>query len=148
MAIYVKINETQYPASITGRIHDSEWDDRSSKAITLEMTYEDAKRIFVDDIKWSIEQEVEHMEDKHETVIIDEETGETEDKVTQVPVTKLEEYDNSEYSIAGDIIDHRNGKITVKMGKPTDKELLITLEQENAELLFSSLTGEDFNDYV
>ena len=148
MAIYVKINETQYPASITGRIRDSEWDDRSSKAITLEMTYEDAKRIFVDDIKWSIEQEVERMEDKHETVIIDEETGETEDAVTQVPVIKLEEYDNSEYSIAGDIIDHRNGKITVKMGKPTDKELLITLEQENAELLFSSLTGEDFNDYV
>ena len=148
MAIYVKINETQYPASITGRIHDSEWDDRSSKAITLEMTYEDAKRIFVDDIKWSIEQEVERMEDKHETVVINEETGETEDVVTQVPVIKLEEYDNSEYSIAGDIIDHRNGKITVKMGKPTDKELLITLEQENAELLFSSLTGEDFNDYV
>lgn len=148
MAIYVKINKTQYPATITGRIHDSEWDDRSSKAITLEMTYEDAKRIFVDDIKWSIEQEVERMEDKHETVIIDEETGETEDVVTQIPVIKLEEYDNSEYSIAGDIIDHRNGKITVKMGKPTDKELLITLEQENAELLFSSLTGEDFNDYV
>lgn len=148
MAIFVKINEIQYPASITGRIHDGDWDDRSSKAITLEMTYEDAKRIFVDDIKWSIEQEVERMEDKHETVIIDEETGETEDAVTQVPVIKLEEYDNSEYSIAGDIIDHRNGKITVKMGKPTDKELLITLEQENAELLFSSLTGEDFNDYV
>ena len=148
MAIYVKINEIQYPATITGRIHDSEWDNRSSKAITLEMTYEDAKRIFVDDIKWNIEQEVECMEDKHETVIINEETGETEDVVTQVPVIKLEEYDNSEYFIAGDIIDHRNGKITVKMGKPTDKELLITLEQENAELLFSSLTGEDFNDYV
>ena len=148
MAIYVKINKTQYPATITGRIHDSEWDDRSSKAITLEMTYEDAKRIFVDDIKWSIEQEVERIEDKHETLVINEETGETEDVVTQVPVIKLEEYDNSEYSIAGDIIDHRNGKITVKMGKPTDKELLITLEQENAELLFSSLTGEDFNDYV
>ncbi len=129
MAIYVKINETQYPATITGRIHDSEWDDRSSKAITLEITYEDAKRIFVDDIKWSIEQEVERMEDKHETVIIDEETGETEDVVTQIPVIKLEEYDNSEYSIAGDIIDHRNGKITVKMGKPTDKELLEMLTE-------------------
>ena len=129
MAIYVKINKTQYPATITGRIHDSEWDDRSSKAITLEMTYEDAKRIFIDDIKWSIEQEVERMEDKHETVVIDEETGETEDVVTQVPVIKLEEYDNSEYSIAGDIIDHRNGKITVKMGKPTDKELLEMLTE-------------------
>ncbi len=33
-----------------------------------------------------------------------------------------EEFDNSDYSIAGDIIDHRDGSITVKMGKPTDLE--------------------------
>ena len=148
MAIYVKINETQYPASITGRIHDSDWDDRSSKAITLEMTYADALEIFKDDIAWSIIQEVERMEEKHEMVVINEETGETKDTVIQVPVTELEEYDNSEYSIAGDIIDHRNGKITVKMGKPTAEELLVILEQENAELLFNNLTGEDFNIYA
>ena len=129
MAIYVKINETQYPASITGRIHDSDWDDRSSKAITLEMTYADALEIFKDDIAWSIIQEVERMEEKHEMVVINEETGETKDTVIQVPVTELEEYDNSEYSIAGDIIDHRNGKITVKMGKPTAEELLVILTE-------------------
>lgn len=129
MAIYVKINEIQYPASITGRIHDSDWDERSSKAITLEMTYTDALEIFKDDITWSIVQEVERMEEKHEMVVINEETGETEDTVTQVPVTELEEYDNSEYSIAGDIIDHRNGKITIKMGKPTAEELLAILTE-------------------
>lgn len=33
------------------------------------------------------------------------------------------EYDNSDYSVAGDITDHRDGTLTVKMGKPTDLEL-------------------------
>lgn len=33
------------------------------------------------------------------------------------------EYDNSDYSVAGDIIDHRDGTLTIKMGKPTDLEL-------------------------
>ena len=83
-----------------------------------------------------------------EPIVINEETGEIKDMVTQIPVTKLEEYDNSEYSIAGDIIDHRNGKVTIKMGKSTAEELLLVLEQENAELLFNNLTGEDFNAYV
>ena len=147
MAIFVKINEIQYPATITGRIHDSDWDERSSKAITLEMTYADALELFKDNIAWSIIQEVEHFEEKHEE-IINEEIGEITDKVTTIPVIKLEEYDNSEYSIAGDIIDHRNGRVTVKMGKPTAEELLKVLEQENAELLFNNLTGEDFNSYV
>ena len=34
------------------------------------------------------------------------------------------EYDNSDYCIAGDIIDHRDGTVSVKMGKPTAEELL------------------------
>lgn len=148
MAIYVKVNETQYPASIVGRLSDSDWDNRASKAITIEMAYEDAIKLFVNNIKWSIIQEVEHIEEKHEPIVINEETGEIKDMVTQIPVTKLEEYDNSEYSIAGDIIDHRNGKVTIKMGKSTAEELLLVLEQENAELLFNNLTGEDFNAYV
>ena len=46
-------------------------------------------------------------------------------------VEKIEEeiYDNSEYSIAGDIIDLRDGFVTVKMGKPTAEELLALLEE-------------------
>ena len=37
------------------------------------------------------------------------------------------EYDNSEYSIAGDITDHRDGTISVKMGKLTDLEEVFEL---------------------
>ena len=36
---------------------------------------------------------------------------------------EVEEYDNSDYCILGDITVHRDGTITVKMGKPTAEEL-------------------------
>ena len=40
-----------------------------------------------------------------------------------------------------EIIDHCNGEITVTMGKKTANELL---EEENAQLMFELLTGEEF----
>ena len=116
MAIRVEINGVQYPASITGRLNDKDWDNRASKAIELEMAYADALGIFVNDAEWAIVQDVQ------ERVEQIGENGEIID--VDMIVTKEERYDNSEYSIAGDIIDHRNGKITVKMGKPTAEEML------------------------
>lgn len=120
MGIYVEINGVQYPASITGKLSDKDWDGRASKAITLEMSYSDAVGIFVDDIKWNIVQDIEE-----EIEEINEETDETTHRL----VTKQEIYDNSEYSIAGDIVDHRNGSITVKMGKITAEEMLAMLSE-------------------
>lgn len=35
---------------------------------------------------------------------------------------KEAEWDNSAYSLSGDITDHRDGTVTIKMGKPTDLE--------------------------
>ena len=103
MTIYVKVNDTIYPASITGRMNDKDWNNRESKAIKLEMTYDEAVKIFIDDVEWYI---VEKDNDNIET------------------------YDNSDFSIAGDIIDHRDGTITVKMGKPTAEEILNLLVKE------------------
>ncbi len=34
------------------------------------------------------------------------------------------EYDKSAYSVAGDIVDHRDGRITVYMAKPTENEII------------------------
>ena len=120
MAIYVEVNDNLYPASITGRLHDSDWDNRESKAIKIEMSYTDAVDIFVDDVKWSIVQDIEEIVEH-----FNDETGE----VTYESVLKQESYDNSEYNIAGDIIDHRNGSVTVKMGKLTAAEMLAMIEE-------------------
>ena len=120
MAIYVEVNGDLYPASITGRLHDSDWDNRESKAIKVEMSYADAVNIFVDDVKWSIVQDIDEMVEH-----FNDETGE----VTYESVSKQESYDNSEYNIAGDIIDHRNGSVTVKMGKLTAAEMLAMIEE-------------------
>ena len=51
------------------------------------------------------------------------------------------EYPKTDYIVAGDIIDHRDGTFTALMGKKTALELL---EEENAALLFENLTGEEF----
>ena len=119
MATYVEINNNQYPASITGRLNDKDWNNRESKAIRLEMTYADAVATFVDNVSWNIIQENE----------VQREVRDEEGNISFKMVTETETYDNSEYSIAGDIVDHRDGTVTVKMGKPTAEELLIMLEE-------------------
>jgi hypothetical protein len=111
---YIKINDTLYPATINGRRVDTEWDNRESKAITLEMDYATASVLFVDGLAWSILQE-------HEEPIIDENGEQTGTE------TVTDEWDNSDYDIAGSITDNRNGTITVKMGKITDAEALAEL---------------------
>lgn len=109
---YVKIGETEYPATISGRMQDSEWGSRPSKTIKLSMSYADAEAIFRDGLEWSI-------------------ISEYEDEQGQ-PVR--DEFDNSDYSLAGNIIDYRDGTIAVKMGKSleVDNEILNILLGEEA----------------
>lgn len=137
MATYVEINNIKYPAVITGRLNDHDWNNRASKEITIEMTYMDAINTFVNDVKWNIVQDVEQQVEKH---------GDN-DEITFETVMGQEVYDNSEYNIAGDIIDHRNGKVTVKMGKPTVAEQLAEMASiaANAEyqLMLSMVDVEE-----
>jgi hypothetical protein len=106
---YIKIGGDRYPATINGRMKDSDWDNRESKAITLEMDYATASVLFVDGLAWSIVQE-------HEEPVYNENGGQTGTE------TKTDEYDNSEFCLAGDITDHRDGTVTCKMGKLTELE--------------------------
>lgn len=103
---YVKINGVVYPANINGKMVDIEWGNRESKTIILEMAYDDAATLFVNGMAWAIVMDVEQEQEDGSVI------------TTQV------EYDNSEYSIAGVIIDNRNGTLAVKMGKPTEIESL------------------------
>lgn len=106
----IKIEETLYPASIVTKYEDKEWGKRVSKAITLEMDYATAANLFVDEASWSIVQD---------DYVPDLETGE--------PVRLAVETDMSDYCVAGTITDNRDGTVTVKMGKPTEAELLAVI---------------------
>lgn len=122
MSIYIKVNNTEYPAAVSGANNDRNWDGRDTKTITLTMTHAEVAALLPDNTPWSIVQR--DMVD-----VLDEQgqpTGETKEVVN--------EYDNSEYSLAGDITDHRNGTVSIKMGKPT--------EAENAVGAVVALTGE------
>jgi hypothetical protein len=122
MATYIKFNnsDTLYPAVIGGKMSDKDWDGRASKFIHIEMSYEEVASMFVDDVAWSIVQDVEHQEE-----IVDEETQEV---IVQTVIEK-ETYDNSDHSVLGDITVHADGTVTVKMGKPTADEILAMFEE-------------------
>ena len=114
---FVKIGESLFPAQIAGRMKDPAWDDRASKSITLEMTHAEAVETFVDGLAWAI---------IHQPEPYTNENGET---VTP----EAETYDNSDFCLAGAITDHRDGTITVKMGKLTDLEETLEIIYGGAE---------------
>lgn len=128
MSTYIKINGTEYPAQISGAIYDRAWGDRNSKSITLEMSHATAAELFVDGAAWSIVQR-----ELYPVYEAGQPTGETQEVV--------EEFDNSEYSVAGSITDNRNGTITAKMGKPTELEET-KAQLADAELAAQILLGE------
>lgn len=107
MKTYIKIGGNEYPATILGSMQDSKWDGRKSKTIRIKMTYEAAMGLFVNGATWSII-----------------ERGEVAGQAVE------NEYDNSEYCVAGDITDHRDGTISAKMGTVTAEEILAVLTGE------------------
>lgn len=128
--IYFKANNTEYPADIAGKVTDRDWGGRESKAVTLTMEYTAASQLFVDGLSWSIVQ--------RDTVpVYDKDgkpTGETEEQV--------QEWDNSDYNVAGSITDNRNGTCTCKMGKKTQLETEQELRKD-AETAAKILLGEE-----
>ena len=110
----VKISNAEYDAEIRGQLRDLTWENRDSKSITLAMDYATAAATFADDVPWSILYQPSDYYDP-----------ETKQMVTP----PVEEYDNSDYCILGDITVHRDGTVTVKMGKPTGEELYNILRE-------------------
>lgn len=122
MSIYVKVNNTEYPATVNGNLVDRNWNGRDTKTIYLTMSYDAVVALLPDNTPWSIVQ-------RETQDVLDEQgqpTGETKEVVN--------EYDNSEYSLSGAITDHRDGTVSIKMGKPT--------ETESAKATVTALAGE------
>ena len=130
MAIYIKVNNTEYPAAVSGVYNGRTWNGRDTKTITLTMEYTAASQLFVDGLSWSIVQ--------RDTVpVYDKDgnpTGETKEQV--------QEWDNSDYNVAGSITDNRNGTCTCKMGKKTQLETEQELRRD-AETAAKILLGEE-----
>lgn len=122
MATYIKVNNTEYPAEINGNPKDRTWGDRDTKTITLTMTTTEVAALLPDNTPWSIVQRetVDKLDNDGQP------TGETKEVVN--------EWDNSEYSLSGAITDHRDGTVSIKMGKPT--------ETESAKATVTALAGE------
>lgn len=114
--IYFKANNTEYPASIAGKVTDRDWNNRESKAVTLEMTHAAAAQLFVDGLRWSIVQ--------RDTVPV----YDTDGNPTGATEEQVQEWDNSDYAVAGPITDNRDGTVTAKMGKKTASDVLAELE--------------------
>ena len=110
----ITLNNQTYDATVSGTSRDTAWGNRASKSITLAMDYATAMATFVDDVPWSILYQGPDYYDP-------------ETKQTVTP--EVEEYDNSDYCMAGDVTDHRDGTVTVKMGKPTAEELYNILKE-------------------
>lgn len=122
MSIYVKVNNTEYPATVNGNRTDRNWNGRDTKTIYLTMSYDAVAALLPDNTPWSIVQRetVDKLDNDGQP------TGETEEVVN--------EWDNSEYSLSGAITDHRDGTVSIKMGKPT--------ETESAKATVTALAGE------
>ena len=112
MAIYIKVNNTEYPAVVSGVYNDRTWNGRDTKTVTLTMTHAEVAALIPNNTPWSIVQRdmVDELDEQGQP------TGETKEVVN--------EYDNSEYSISGEITDYRNGTVSIKMGKPTQLETM------------------------
>ena len=99
---YIKINGNLYSANVTGKLNDRDWDGRASRTIAVEMDYATASELFIDGAEWSIVNDVERPQEDGSIAIVQE------------------EYDNSDYCVAGPITDNRDGTMIIKMGKLTE----------------------------
>ena len=110
--IYVKVNGTLYPATIDGQMQDYTWDNRESKTITMQGTYDEIVGLFKDGTPWSIVmKETVQKRNEDGSPVLDEAGN---------PVTEEQtsEWDNSEFSMSGPITDNRDGTVSIKWASP------------------------------
>ena len=119
MAEFIKVNGQEYPATLIYNYKDRNWDMRETRTIYLTMSHDAAAALLPSGTPWSnVFRETKDVLDEQ-----GQPTGETKEVVN--------EWDNSAYSLSGAITDHRDGTVSIKMGKPTEAE---TLRAQLAEI--------------
>jgi hypothetical protein len=122
MAEFIKVNGVEYPATLIYNYKDRNWDMRETQTVHLTMPYAQAAALLPSGTPWSnVFRETKDKLDND-----GKPTGQTEEVVT--------EEDMSAYSLSGAITDHRDGTVSIKMGKPT--------ETESAKATVTALAGE------
>ena len=112
MAEFIKVNGVEYPATLIYNYKDRNWDMRETQTVHLTMPYAQAAALLTSGVQWSnVFRETKDVLDENGML-----TGQTEEVVT--------EEDMSAYSLSGAITDHRDGTVSIKMGKPTETETL------------------------
>ena len=122
MAEFIKVGGQEYPATLIYNYKDRNWDMRETQTVQLTMPYAQAASLLTTGTPWFnvFRETVDKLDNDGNP------TGQTEEVVT--------EEDMSAYSLAGEIVDHRDGTVSIKMGKPT--------ETENAVGAVVALTGD------
>ncbi len=92
--IYLKGQENEDPAYISGRLIDRDRDGRASKSITLTMTHAQAAQLFTDGLLAGRSSSGRRKPDGTDG-------GGTE---------TVQEWDNADYCVAGAITDHCDGR--------------------------------------
>lgn len=117
MSTFLKANNTETPCEAAEHYRDSAW-GRPTCTVTIKASAAEIAALLPNNAPWSLIEREDALDENGMP------TGQTVDH----------ERDMSEYSLSGDITDHRDGTVSIKMGKPT--------ETENAVGAVVALTGE------
>lgn len=117
MSTILKANNTETPCEAAEHYRDSAW-GRPTCTVTIKASAAEIAALLPNNAPWSLIEREDALDESGAP------TGQTVDH----------ERDMSEYSLSGDITDHRDGTVSIKMGKPT--------EAENAVGAVVALTGE------
>lgn len=117
MSTILKANNTETPCEAAEHYRDSAW-GRPTCTVTIKASAAEIAALLPDGAAWSLIEREDVLDESGMP------TGQTVDH----------ERDMSEYSLSGDITDHRDGTVSIKMGKPT--------ETESAKATVTALAGE------
>lgn len=117
MSTFLKANNAETPCEAAEHYRDSAW-GRPTCTVTIKASAAEIAALLPNNAPWSLIEREDVLDESGAP------TGQTVDH----------ERDMSDYSLPGDITDHRDGRVSIKMGKPT--------ETESAVGAVVALTGE------